>query len=151
MDVTGGAYGNAVANGSIGGAESGLLNAASLPEPATYTVNVTFFPRMDVLVTRPGVLAGLTASQRDAVLAAARSTTQHVIATHPTDGARAQTYCSAGGHAAVANAAQLAAFKATAKPVVDGLLREPQTKTLVDRISAIKASLPAPDPGAACG
>ena len=51
----------------------------------------------------------------------------------------------------MANAAQLAAFKAAAKPVLDGLLREAQTKTLVDRISEIKASLPAPDPGAACG
>ena len=64
-----------------------------------------------------------------------------VIAIHPTDGAKAQTYCAAGGHAAVANAAQLAAFKAAAKPVMDGLLREAQTKTLVDRISEIKASL----------
>jgi TRAP-type C4-dicarboxylate transport system substrate-binding protein len=151
VEVTGDAFGNAVADGSIGGAESGFLNAASLPIPGTYTVNVTFFPRMDVLVTRPGVLTGLTGSQRDAILAAAQSTTQQVIGTHPTDAARAQTYCATGGHAAVANAAQLAAFRAAAKPVMDGLLREAQTKTLVDRISEIKASLPAPDPGAACG
>ena len=151
IDVTGDGYGNGVTNGSIGGAESGLLNAASLPVPGTYTVNVTFFPRMDVLVTRPGVLTGLTATQRDAVLAAARSTTQQVIGSHPTDGTTAQAYCATGGHAAVANAAQLAAFRAAAKPVMDGLLRDAQTKTLVDRISEIKASLPTPDPGAACG
>jgi TRAP-type C4-dicarboxylate transport system substrate-binding protein len=151
VDLTGDAYGNALANGSVGGAESGLLNAASLPAPGTYTVNVTFFPRMDVLVIRPGVLAGLTATQRDAILAAARSTTRNVIETHATDGASAQAYCAAGGHAAVASLAQVEAFKVAAKPVMDGLLEDAQTKTLVDRISEIKASLPAPDPGAACG
>ena len=151
VDVKGDPYDAGVADGSIGGAESGLQNSASLPRPGTYTANVTFYPRMDVLAIRPEALAGLTQGQSDAIFAAAQTTTQHVTDTNPTDAESAQAYCSAGGHIAVANAAQLALFTAAVKPVADDLVKEPLTKTVVDRINQMKASLPPPDAVTACG
>ena len=57
LDITGDAYANGVADGSIGGAESGLQNSSSLPRSGTYTANVTFYPRIDVLAIRPAILA----------------------------------------------------------------------------------------------
>jgi TRAP-type C4-dicarboxylate transport system substrate-binding protein len=151
FDVQGDAFASQIADGSIVGAESGLQNAASLPDPGTFTGNITFYPRMDVLVIRPETLARLAPAQRDAVIAAARATTDYMIANGVSDATAAPGYCTAGGKVALATAAQKAAFAAALQPVVDDLRKDTATKAFIDRITVIKATLPKPQDPAACG
>jgi TRAP-type C4-dicarboxylate transport system substrate-binding protein len=145
------AFATGVSTGSIGGAESGFQNVSSLPTTGTFTGNVTFYPRMDVLVTNPSALAKLTPEQRDALLAAARATTQHIIDTNPTDATAAQGYCATGGKVVIASPDQVATFATALKPVADRLATDPLTRTLVTRIGEIKASLPPPLAVSPCG
>ncbi len=151
VDLNGDAWGAAIDNGSVKAVETGLQSGYSLPQPATFTGNVTFFPKFDVLTLNPASLARFTTAQQDLIRAAAEATKQHVIETNPGDAASAAAYCASGGRVVLASPSQVAAFEQAEQSVYPQLESDPLTKELIAKISALKATTPASSPAAACG
>jgi TRAP-type C4-dicarboxylate transport system substrate-binding protein len=141
----------AIQDGSVTAVETGLQSVNSLPQPATFTGNVTFFPKFDVLTLNPASLARFTPEQQDLIRAAAESTKQHVLETNPDDAAAAKAYCDNGGRVVLASPSQVAAFEQAEQSVYPQLESDPLTKELIAKIRALKASTPASSAAAACG
>lgn len=151
VDLNGDAWGTAVQNGSVKAVETGLQSGYSLPQPATFTGNVTFFPKFDVLTLNPASLARFTPAQQDLIRAAAETTKQHMLETDPGDAASAKAYCDSGGRVVLASPSQVAAFEQAVQPVYAQLESDPLTKELIGKIRALKASTPSSPAVAACG
>ena len=64
--------------------------------------------------------------------------------------AAAEEFCAAGGGIVLAGDDDLAALGTAAQPVLDELMRDNETATLIDRIGEIKANTPTPPTVAAC-
>jgi TRAP-type C4-dicarboxylate transport system substrate-binding protein len=130
----------AVDEGRLHGAESGLLQGASLPGKPTATGNVTFYPKFQVLVANRSALDGLSDAQLEILRAAASETQRVAIETHPKEVDAAAAWCAAGGTVVLASDDQVAAFEAVAEPVFEMIANEARGAELIAGIRATKAS-----------
>ena len=140
----------AVDEGRLHGAESGLLQGASLPGKPTATGNVTFYPKFQVLVANGSALDGLSDAQREILRAAARETQRVAIETHPKEVDAAAAWCAAGGTVVRASDDQVAAFEAVAEPIFEMIANEARGAELIAGIRATKASTEAAVGAAPC-
>ncbi len=133
---------------AVTGAESGLRQGYSLPDGATATGNVTFFPRYDVLVANASAFASLTESQQAALRQAARTTRDDAIMARPTDVAAGVAWCAAGRGIVLASDEQVALLVAATAPIYGKLEQDAATKGFIAAIRQLKAAT-APAPAAA--
>ncbi len=140
-------YGPLVDSCDIQAAESGLRQGASLPGQPTFTGDVTFYPKYQVLAANGKVFGGLTSDQQAAIRTAALTTRDEMLASHPTDVEAGADWCAGGGRVVLAGADADAAFEAAAKPVFDRLAADPVAGPAVEAIRQLKATTPA-SPGA---
>jgi TRAP-type C4-dicarboxylate transport system substrate-binding protein len=96
--------------GGYEGAESGLLQGASLSGRPIATGNVVFFPKFQVLFANGGAFERLSDEQQSVLRDAAAATQQKAIAEHPREAAAAAQWCADGGTIVLASEEQLAAF-----------------------------------------
>lgn len=114
------------------------------------TGNVTFYPKVNVLVINKKVLAGLDKAQVAVLNRAAEQTRNWAINMLPSDVQAAQGFCKSGKRVALASPAQLAALEDTAQPVTARLESDPQTKSLIGAIAQLKQSMGQQATAAAC-
>ena len=150
-DLIGDPFTAAVANGSYAGAESSFAFADALQAPTTATTNVTFFPKANALVINAGKLDDLSDAEREILEEAARRTQRWTIEATPTDAEAAASYCALGGRAVLADPSQIAELEQAAAPVYAELERDPETRSLIESIRAMKRDVPAAGTSSTCG
>jgi TRAP-type C4-dicarboxylate transport system substrate-binding protein len=128
-------------------AESGLLQAGSLPGTPTVTGNVTFFPKFQVLFVNGAAFEKLSEGQRSILREAAAATQKKAIAEHPKEADAAKAYCASGEKIVMASAEQVAVFEAAAKPVFAEIEKDPLNAELIAKIRELNANTH-PAPGA---
>jgi len=144
-------YGGDVIDGLIQGAESGLLQGATLPADPTATANVTFFPKFQVLAANSDAWAQLSDEQRSVLQAAAIATRDHAIAGRTSEAQAGVDWCTqANGRVVLASDDQVAAFQAAAAPIYAELEGDATVKTIIADIRDLKAQTPPSAPAAAC-
>ncbi|GEM_PF-1920484 len=134
-------------NTEIEGAESGLLQGASLSGNPTATGNVIFFPKFQVLFANSAAFDKLSEIQRTILREAAAATQKKAIAEHPSEVDAATIWCNHKGTVVMASEEQVAAFEAAAQPVFDKIEQDPINAELITAIRELKAQTP-PSPGA---
>jgi TRAP-type C4-dicarboxylate transport system substrate-binding protein len=140
----------AVADGTITGAESAFVQVASLPATGVYTSDIALGAKFNVIAAAGDWYSALSTAQREWIAEAADAAFQHALDAHKTDAAAAAAYCEAGGwvvHAVDGTAEDIAPLVA---PVVARLAASPGAGAILERIRALKADLPAPTPAAEC-
>lgn len=140
----------AVEEGSLHGAESGLLQGASLPGKPTATGNVTFYPKFQVLVANGAAFDGLSEAQREILRAAASETQRVAIETHPEEVAAAAAWCAAGGTVVLASDDQVAAFESAAEPIFERIANDARGAELIAAIRAMKVGIESALGAASC-
>jgi len=133
--------------GGYEGAESGLRQAGTLTGTPTATVNITFFPKYQVLFANGAAFDKLSESQQAIIREAAAAMQKKAIAEHPSEVEAGKTWCSDVGAVVLANDEQLAEFEKAAQPVLDWIEQDPQNAELIAAIRDLKAKTP-PSPGA---
>ena len=129
------------------GAESGLLQGATLTGRPTATGNVTFFPKYQVLFANGAVFKGLSEEQRN-ILRQAATTAQHkAIAERPGEVNAGTSWCADGGTIVMASDEQVAAFEKAVQPVYNSIAQDPSNAKLIAAIRELKAKTK-PSPGA---
>lgn len=133
------------------GAESGLLQGASLTGTPVATGNVIFFPKYQVLFANGTMFEKLTDEQRSILHEAAAATQKKAISEHPQDADNAAAWCADGGAIVLASDEQVASFENAAQPVFDEIAQDPLNAELIAAIRDLKEKTE-PSPGAqACG
>jgi TRAP-type C4-dicarboxylate transport system substrate-binding protein len=151
VDISGDDFSVAVAKHQIDGAESGFAWGGNLPEPGTFTANVTFYPKVNAVVANEKRFGRLSADNQEILRVAATRALRYVVQDGPTEADRAATYCSNGGKIAFASDADLAALERATRSVYFALEADPQTKALIDQIRAMrKRTASSGDAVAAC-
>ena len=151
-DLNGDAFAEGIADGSVGGAESAFARAAFLPgdQLTVATGNVTPYPNINTLVINRDVFDALSGDQQTVLHEAAGRTLDAILTGMVGELTAAEEFCAAGGGIVLAGDDELAALDAAAQPVLEELMRDDETATLIDRIGEIKASAPTPPTVAAC-
>jgi TRAP-type C4-dicarboxylate transport system substrate-binding protein len=139
----------ALSDGSLRGGEAGL-QALSIPGFPTSTVDVTLYPKIEVMVIEDAVWSRLSAEQQAIVQAAAIAARDQAVKEHPSTANLAKKYCAAGGTVVLAGAANVASFMDAVKPIYDRLAGDPTTAAALDAIRALKQSTPPSTPASAC-
>ncbi|MCY7417779.1 MAG: hypothetical protein LH650_04650 [Chloroflexi bacterium] len=134
----------------VQGAESGLLQGASLPGRPTFTGDVTFYPKYQVLAANSAALDRLSVDQQSAIRDAAIATRDQALAEHPSEVDAAAAWCADGGKVVHAGSDAAAAFQAAVQPVYDRLAADPVSGAAIDAITALKAATPAAPGAEAC-
>jgi len=151
MFADGADFRTALRSGDIAVVESSFALAGPvLATPAVGTGNVTFFPRMNVLVANAEAMSGLTDQQRDIIRKAveeARGPAQQAVTP---DAEAAQVFCADGGRVVLASPEQVAALQQAVSPYLDQLSAEPVTAEALQAIKKTVAATPATAPVAAC-
>ena len=142
---------DAVKAGLLQGAESGLLQGASLPGTPTATGNVTFYPKFQVMVGNADAMTALTEEQRTIILAAAAETQRVAIENHPAEADAAAAWCAAGGSIVLAQPDQVAEFEAAAQPVFAQIEQDPSAAEAIAAIRDLKATVEPAAGATACG
>jgi TRAP-type transport system periplasmic protein len=112
--------------------------------------NVLLLPKLNTLFANPESVNRLSRDQRLALRRAAARTRAHVTATRPSAQAALDAFCSGGrgaspsggGRAVLASTSQLAMLRRATRPVYARLRRDRTTDELIERIEAVKGSLP---------
>jgi TRAP-type C4-dicarboxylate transport system substrate-binding protein len=141
------ATGKAVAGGRV---DAELPPFDLLPVADVVAANVSLLPKLDTLFVNSDSLHALSDDQRRALRRAATRTVAHVIATRPTAQAALEDFCSVGrgasasggGRAVLASNSDMAALRRATRPVYTTLRRDPRTSDVLERIGALKRSLP---------
>jgi len=141
VDVCCDDFGQAVATGAIAGAESAFNVAGYLPQPGTFTANITFFPKVDAVVANKTNFGRLSDEHRQILREAAANTLLFAIRNGPSDADSAALYCRNGGSIAFASEADVAALEQAARPVYRALEADAQTKELIGQIRQMKQKL----------
>ncbi|WP_456844682.1 TRAP transporter substrate-binding protein [Cellulomonas sp. P5_C6] len=128
------------------GSESSFLLASD----GTATGNVTFYPKVQVLVVNNTTYEALSRKDRDLLAAAADGTRTWVQANQPREADAAAAYCAKGGGIVEASDADLAALEAATRPVAEEIAGEPGNADVVAAIQERKDSLGVPDALAPC-
>jgi TRAP-type C4-dicarboxylate transport system substrate-binding protein len=144
-------YAGMVDSCEIQAAESGLRQGASLPGRPTFTGDVTFFPKYQVLAANAAAFDKLSSAQQTAVREAAEAVRDQAIAEHPTEADAAAAWCANGGAVVLTGSEALAAWEAAAAPVVEDLAQDPATAAAIEAIEALKATTPRSPTVEACG
>jgi TRAP-type C4-dicarboxylate transport system substrate-binding protein len=136
-----------LAGGQLQGYEFALLsyNVNGAWSQAHYiAANVNLWPQVDVLIANPGTLAQLTSQQRGWIEQAAREATERSASLMASAERRVlPTICSKGTRLAYASRADLAWLRMAFAPLDSRLENDPQTKSFIARIQAIKRATPA--------
>jgi TRAP-type C4-dicarboxylate transport system substrate-binding protein len=113
-------------------------------EGSSITANVAFWPNAFVVVANRSMLTKLTAAQRDILRRAGREALGAAIARlRNKDHVEARTLCRRGRVTFVtATPPQLAALRAAVRPVDAQLELNPQTRSFIREIEAMKRGLP---------
>jgi TRAP-type C4-dicarboxylate transport system substrate-binding protein len=150
--IDGNGFAAAVSQGLVQGADSAFAQFASLPTTGTFTGNVTYFPKVNVLAASNGWFDRLDPGTRAIIESAARDTLHYVVRTNPSDAESARRYCAEGGSVVVADSDSVGAIEQAAAPIRAALERNAQTRATIDGIRNLKDGLPpAADQVAACG
>ena len=129
----------------IDGAESAFDRAYIWDRTGTFTGNVTYYPRVELLFINEGVFAELSPDQQAALESAAVATKDHVLGGIMSEADQATRFCAdGGGSVALASTAQLAEFAAALRPITTSIERDPLAKDLVARIRALPATAAEP-------
>ena len=94
VDISGEEFSQAVAEGEIDGAESGFAWGVDLPQPNTFTANVTFFPKVNAIVVNDDTFGDLSDEHREVLREAAAKTLSHTLRNAPSEQERAKVYCA---------------------------------------------------------
>jgi TRAP-type C4-dicarboxylate transport system substrate-binding protein len=140
---------SAIAKGEVQGLESNLLvyQFAGRQASAPYvTANVNLWPRPVALVANPDRLSRLTGEQRGWLRQAAEDAAAHSTSLVEHENQIVTDLCQAGARFANASEADLAALRRAFLPVYGVLEQDPQTKSFIARIEALKQSTPAGAP-----
>jgi TRAP-type transport system periplasmic protein len=133
----------AILDDTVGGFEMGLsvYQHPKWVDLAPYvTVNVNLWPQMDVLIASPNRIQTLTDEQRGWLQEAADDAAGRSAALADTEAAVVEVACETGARFAEASDAELAALRDMLAPVSAELKSDPQTKTFIERIQALKDS-----------
>ena len=134
-------FSQAVANGSITGAESAFNLVGNLPWPGTLTANITFYPKVNAIVMNKNAFNRLSDEHREILREAAAKTLRHTLRNAPSEADSAALYCRNGGTIAFASDADIAALEQAAQPVYEALESDPQTEELIKQIRRMKEQL----------
>ena len=119
------------------GAESGVRTIANINRPGIVTGNITFFPKIQMLVAGSTAFARLTDEERRLVREAAATTSVWVGEHREHEDTAVATHCRNGGILVLAKASDVAEIVAAAAPVYAELEEDPLTKRLIGEIRAI--------------
>jgi TRAP-type C4-dicarboxylate transport system substrate-binding protein len=136
----------ALASGALQGFDLNLVFYHQLSEEnsAPYiTANVNLWPRTVALFANPGRLAKLSASQRRLVTQAAADAAVRSTGLFQDEDPIVRDICQSGGRFADASAADLQALRQRFAPVYASLDADPQTRAMIEQITAMKRSTPA--------
>ena len=137
-------------NGTIQGGEGSM----QVPAPVAtgpLTGNAALYVKANTIVIDSNTFSGLTAEQRDILRHAALNTRDWASRRHPDVVNSAAAYCSKGyGDVVLASASQLAALRAATAPVDADLRKDEFTRSAIERIEDLKATLPQPPVITAC-
>jgi TRAP-type C4-dicarboxylate transport system substrate-binding protein len=142
-------FGSRVESCQIQAAESGLQQGQSLPVPPTFTGDVVFFPKFQILAANSAALAGLSEAQMDAIRGAAIAARDQMLAEHPSEATAAETWCANGGRVVLAGADGVAAFREVLRPLLEQISSDETTGPIVARIERLKETTvrgPQPEP-----
>jgi TRAP-type C4-dicarboxylate transport system substrate-binding protein len=131
---------------SMVGAESSYR----LSPAGVATGNVTFYPKVNVLVIDDKARQGLTNNQRHVLENAAGVTQAWVLKTLPTDGEAAATFCQETGKIASASQSDIDTLRAATRGVLGDLRKDPATATLINEIQSLAAGDPTVAPVTHC-
>jgi TRAP-type C4-dicarboxylate transport system substrate-binding protein len=137
----------ALRDGTVDGMEAnlGLIQTLKLYEVAKYvTANVTLWPFPTVLVMNQDTFDSLSSEQQEIITEAASRVPGFSIdfLSKPSD--LPATLCTEGMKFAVATDADLKSFGTASESVIAELSKDPDTKSYIDQIQALKDGLPAP-------
>jgi TRAP-type C4-dicarboxylate transport system substrate-binding protein len=133
----------AVADRRVNGEELSLFYT---PGAAIMPGNVIFFGKALSVFANADAFGRLTQAQRDEVRRAAAETTRYVAKHNPSELLLDRSFCPDQRRIVLASPRDLRALVRAAQPVVDNLERDPQTRSLIEGIRALKRSLPPTPP-----
>jgi TRAP-type transport system periplasmic protein len=136
----------ALASKELQGFDLNLVFYHQLSEENTapyITANVNLWPRTIALFANPGRLGKLSASQRHLLTQAAADAAVRSTGLFQDEDPVVRDICQSGGRFADASAADLQALRQRFAPVYASLDADPQTKTMIGQITAMKSSTPA--------
>jgi TRAP-type C4-dicarboxylate transport system substrate-binding protein len=136
----------------VHGGESGLRQGTSIP-PAfrpTFTGDVTFSTKFQVLVANGASFERLSDAQRDVIREAAAYAADRAIDARPTDAQAAAEWCASRGDVVIAGPGAIAAFEAAARPVVDRIASDVEAARAIEAIRALESSAPVLPGAQAC-
>jgi TRAP-type C4-dicarboxylate transport system substrate-binding protein len=136
-------------SGAIQGFSTGILaytvNASEKLAPYV-TTNVNLWPGMQVLIGNAAAIGRLSEKDRSWLRDAARDVLGSSMVRE--DDAQLAVLCKAGAQLSSASDAEIAALRAAVAPVYSELEQNAETKSIIDRITALKQSTPANAPPA---
>ena len=144
------ALGASVTDDPPGGDQRGAESQFSISPAGIATGNVTFFAKTDVLVAGADVRQRLRPDQWDVLRDAAAATRSWMFAQQPSDFEAAAAFCGQGGRIVAATPAQIAGIRTIGDRVVEQMRQDAGTRSLIDRVRALTAGLPAPTPVTSC-
>jgi TRAP-type C4-dicarboxylate transport system substrate-binding protein len=151
VDLEGDELTQAINDGSVVAAESAFdLAAPTLPRMGTGTSNITFFPKVNVLVANSAALRELPESARTALDTAAANTLDWVTRTNKDDRNAALAYCGEGGRVVAASPGDIERLVESSKSVYTDLERDAETKRFIERIRLVEGQSPATDQAVTC-
>ncbi|MEV4165270.1 TRAP transporter substrate-binding protein [Nonomuraea dietziae] len=145
-DFPGEAFPAGLENGAITAAESSYGLALDLPAKSYATVDLTLYPKINVLVINTDTFRGLSPEQQRALREAARITREKVTRTRTPEDAAAAGFCAAGGNGVKAGPERIKEFERAWQPLVAELGKD----SLLTRIKGLKAALPPAPAVTAC-
>jgi TRAP-type transport system periplasmic protein len=143
-DFNGDEVSEGIAAGTIHAAETSFALAGNLPEFSTTSAHEALFPKVNSLVANSAAFDRLSDDQQDALRVAASRTVQWSIEQLPADVDAATRWCEAGGRIVAADDALVAETMSAVEPVYAELEADEVTRTLIERIRAMKSELPTP-------
>ncbi len=118
-------------------AESGIRTIANINRPGVVTGNITFFPKIQMLVAGSPAFARLTDDERRFLRDGAVATSAWVAEHREHEDTAVATHCKGGGIVVLAEASAVAEIVAAAAPVYTELEEDPLTKRLIGEIRGI--------------
>jgi TRAP-type C4-dicarboxylate transport system substrate-binding protein len=137
-------HGTAVHKGVVSASETAFGWGPLLPQLGTFTANLTLYPKVNVLVIGTDALERLTAEQQERLRQAADDVRELAVRDLPDDREAAAAYCAFGGGVALTTDDAIAELHDAVSPVYSELESDPATAASLDRIRALKDSLPGP-------
>lgn len=140
VDLGGSDLDEAVAKGTVKGAESSLAIAANdtLLTSAFTVGNVAFFPKVDALVGNEAALSKLSDEQRSVLSRAAAAARRWAVASLTERRAR-NAFCKGGGTVVNASPSAISRLRAKARPVLADMRRDALTRSLIAELEPLRS------------